>query len=158
MALGVAAASLLCLEGRGESGLTPEKAEGLRSSLDLHPRSSFFFSEKLNPTLFVLYSADASTEETIGILFEGECVPRPPSRHSPVGVCQDSSHCHQLQQTPNHRHASRSPGDNRRMCLDSEWAAGCRPVLCVVWLFCDKGVWIWGGGPLTLALIQAPPL
>lgn len=77
MALGVGVASLLCLEGRRESGLAPRKAEGPKSSLDLHPRSSLI-SEKLNLTLFVLHSADASTEETIGILFEGEFVPRPP--------------------------------------------------------------------------------
>ena len=82
MALGVGVASLLCLEGRRESGLAPRKAEGPKSSLDLHPRSSLI-SEKLNLTLFVLHSADASTEETIGILFEGEFVPRPPPTHPP---------------------------------------------------------------------------
>lgn len=128
--------------------MAPGRAAGLKSSLDLSPEE-FIFSEKLNPTLFVLHSADTSTEETIGILFEGELVPEPPP-HSPVGECQDSSHCHQPQQTPNHRHASGSPGDSRRMWLDSEWATGCQPVLCAVWLFCDKGIWIWGFPDLSV--------
>lgn len=47
---------------------------------------------------------------------------------------------------------------------DSEWATGCQPVLGGVggaggrgwWLFCDKGIWIWG--PQTSAWIQALPL
>lgn len=58
--------------------MAPGRAAGLKSSLDLSPEE-FIFSEKLNPTLFVLHSADTSTEETIGILFEGELVPEPPS-------------------------------------------------------------------------------
>lgn len=107
--------------------------ERLRSSAE-----QLIFPEKLKPTLFILHSADASTEETTGISFVGEFGPRapsPPLPHSLVGERQDFSHCHQLQQTPNRRNATRSPGDNRMKWLDSEWAAGCQPVLCV-WVAC----------------------
>lgn len=122
----------------------------LRSSAE-----QIIFPEKLKPTLFVLYSADASTEETTGISFVGEFGPRapsPPLPHSLVGERQDFSHCHQLQQTSNHRNATRSPGDNRIKC----WTVnGPQAVsLCCVcveggWLFCDKGIWI--RGPQTSA-------
>lgn len=55
MALGVGAASLLCLEGGGGGGvrggrsdLAPGEAAGLKSGLDLQ-QSSSFFQRNLNP-------------------------------------------------------------------------------------------------------------
>lgn len=70
---------LTAVSGRqGEPGLAPGEAVGPRERLRSSPEE-LIFPEKLNPTLFVLCSADASTEETAGILFEGELGPRAPS-------------------------------------------------------------------------------